>query len=114
MKYVVVTLGLSAVLASAQPIPKLNSISQEYIQRGTSQKITLDGENFGAGKILVDGEPGVKFTIAPAAAANIGIESNLGGVTTVAKTDSKKIIATVEIDEKAAIGLREVRVAGPG
>ena len=114
MKYVLVTIGLSVAAANAQPVPKLNSISQEYIQRGGSFEVTLEGENIGGGKVIVSGDPGVKVSLTPPPAANIAIESNLGGVTTVAKTDAKKIIATVDIDEKAMIGVRELRVASPG
>src|SRR5438045_7920713 len=106
------TIGLLST--SAQPVPKLNSISQEYIQRGTSMQVTLEGENIGAGKVIVSGDPGVKISITPPPAANIAIESNLGGITTVPKTDARKIVATVEIDEKAPVGVREVRVTSAG
>jgi hypothetical protein len=114
MKYAIVSLALSVVAASAQPVPKLNSISQEYIQRGTSLQITLSGESIGGGEVLVSGDPGVKVTVAPPPNSNLGIESSLGGISTIAQTDPKKIIATFEIDEKAPVGPRELRVASVG
>src|SRR4051812_6403818 len=115
MKQLLASLFLgTAIGLCAQPIPKLNSISKQYIQRGTSTEVTLNGDNIGSGKILISGEPGIKITLPTPAAANIGIESSLGGVATVPQTDSKKLVATIEIAENAAVGPREFRVASPG
>lgn len=98
----------------AQPIPKISSISREYLQRGASAQITLNGENIGDGKILVSGDPGLKVTIQPAATPTVAVESSAGGVSAVAQSDPKKLVATVEIEANAPVGSRELRVASAG
>ena len=55
---------------AAQPIPKLKSISQEYVQRGSTIEVTLTGENLGDTKFLVSGEPGVNLKL-PAPAESV-------------------------------------------
>jgi hypothetical protein len=116
MKRIIGSLALLLAAAStgAQPIPKINSISQEYAQRGASVQITLTGENIGDGKILVSGEPGLKVSIQPPSTPNIAVESNLGGVSAVAQSDPKKLVATIEIEATAPVGARELRVVSAG
>jgi hypothetical protein len=117
MKRIVASLlwaGCAAAVAVAQPIPKVTAISQEYAQRGSSVKITLTGENIGEGKVLVSGDPGIKVMVQAAASPVVGVESSLGGVSAVAQSDPKKLVATVEIEAGAAVGARELRVASAG
>src|ERR1044071_1983210 len=75
----------------AQSIPKLNSVSQEYAQRGTSVKLTFNGENTGEGNVLVSGEGGLKVNIARAKAATVGVEASGGGVSTVAVGEPNRL-----------------------
>src|SRR5437660_12429954 len=37
-----------ALAASAQPVPKITSISPEWIQRGTTNDLTIVGDNLGS------------------------------------------------------------------
>ena len=54
---------LLALSASAQPAPKLNSVSPEWIQRGTTRELVLSGENLGQiTQIIFNGEPGLSAT----------------------------------------------------
>jgi hypothetical protein len=117
MKRIIGSFFLGACAASvvvAQPIPKITGISREYLQRGASAQITLSGENIGDGKILVSGDPGLKVTIQPAATPMVAVESSLGGVSAVAQSDPKKLVATVEIEANAPVGALELRVASTG
>jgi hypothetical protein len=95
----------------AQPMPKVNSISQEYVQRGSSVKLTFNGENVGEGNILVSGEAGLKVTVARAKGATVGVEASGGGVSTIAVGEPNRLVATVEVETNAPLGRRELRVA---
>jgi hypothetical protein len=106
-------LAASVCGAAAQPIPKLKSISREYIQRGSNVEVTIVGENLAEAKFLISGEPGVQVKLPPPAQSAIAIESTGGGVAVVSKSDSGKIVATLEVDPSAALGSREIRIASP-
>lgn len=97
--------------AVAQPIPKLKSISREYVQRGSNVEVTIVGENLGDAKFLISGEAGVQVKLPPPAQSVVGIESSGGGVAVVSKGDSGKIIAALEVEGGAALGTREIRIA---
>src|SRR5712692_11945578 len=70
--------------ASAQPTPKLTSLSPEWIQRGTTLQIVFNGENLGnATGFIFNGDPGLAATNVPPPAppkSAVTIESDLGGI----------------------------------
>src|SRR5688572_5921720 len=104
-------LAASLCSAAAQPVPKLKSISREYIQRGSTLEVTIIGENLADAKFLISGEPGIQVKLPPPAQSGVAIESSAGGVAVVNKSDSGKIVATLEVDAAAALGSREIRIA---
>jgi hypothetical protein len=97
--------------AVAQPVPKLKSISREYVQRGSNVEVTVVGENLADARFLISGEPGVQVKLPPPAQSAVAIESSGGGVVVVNKTDSGKVVATLVVDAAAALGSREIRIA---
>lgn len=106
-----ILLAASVCGAAAQPVPKLKSISREYIQRGSNVEVTIVGENLADAKFLISGEPGIQVKLPPPVQSAVAIESSGGGVAVVNKTDPGKIVATLEIDGAAALGSREIRIA---
>src|SRR5688572_10683944 len=59
---------LFALPIIAQPTPKLDSISREWIQRGTTVEVTFTGTNLAAvNRFVFDGEDGLSATNIPAA-----------------------------------------------
>src|SRR5688500_20162372 len=94
MTYLFRTLVVAATVcaAAAQPIPKLKSISHEYVQRGSRLEVTILGENLNATEFLVSGESGVQFKLPPAAESVIGVEASAGGITAVEKSDQYKLV----------------------
>src|SRR2546426_2601706 len=78
---------LAAAPAPAQPVPKLTSISPEWIQRGTTAEVVFAGENLGnVTRFIFTGEPGLTATNVPPPVAPkpvVTIESDLGGITRV-------------------------------
>lgn len=113
MKEILRTLVMlgTACAAAAQPIPKLKSISQEYVQRGATVEITLTGENLADAKFLVAGEPGVEFKLPAATQPAVGVEASGGGITAISKSDPNKVVATLDVNGTAPLGAREVRLA---
>lgn len=103
-------LAASVCGAAAQPIPKLKSISREYIQRGSSIEVRIVGENLADAKFLISGEPGVLVKLPPPAQSAVTIESSGGGVAVVSKNDADQLTATIEVERGAALGSREIRI----
>ncbi|MEW6158289.1 MAG: PPC domain-containing protein [Verrucomicrobiota bacterium] len=107
-------LCISSALLWAQPIPKLNSISQEWIQRGTTIDVTFTGENLGAvARFIVSGDPGVTITNLPPGQPSLKVESSAGGISAIQPRDEKSIQARVTIAPDSSLSAREVRVATP-
>src|SRR5438309_10068146 len=82
---IVWVLLLTAAGAYAQPVPKITSISPEWIQRGTTNDLTIVGDNLGAvSGFVFSGEVGLSATNVPPPAAPqpaISIESAAGTIT---------------------------------
>jgi len=118
-------IGLAATLGAvvsviAQPVPKLNSLSIEWIQRGTTVTATFAGENLGSvTRFVFDGEPGLSATNVPPPVppqSAVTIESNLGGISRAESPpprDEKKLVASITAAADAPLGAREVRVVTP-
>jgi hypothetical protein len=104
-------LAASVCGVAAQPVPKLKSISREYVQRGSNIEVTIVGENLADAKFLISGEPGVQVKLPPPAQSAVTIESSGGGVAVVTKNDAGKLTATLEVESGAALGSRELRIA---
>ncbi len=113
----------AAAAASAQPAPKLTSISPEWIQRGTTVEVVLAGENLGGvTQFLFNGEAGLVATNLPApsspAKPAVTIESIGGGITRAESApparDEKRLVLRVTATADAALVPRELRVIAPG
>jgi hypothetical protein len=113
MKVIFRTLAIvgTACATAAQPIPKLKSISQEYVQRGSNVEVTITAENLANTKFLIAGDPGVQFKLPAPNDPVVAIESSGGGITAVSKSDPNKIVATLDVNGMAALGSREIRLA---
>jgi hypothetical protein len=111
---------VSAFSALAQPVPKITSLSVEWIQRGTTEEVVFTGENLGTVTgFIFSGDPGLTAThLLPAAAPKpaITIESNLGGISVAEPApmkDEKELTAKIAATPEAALGAREVRLVTP-
>ncbi|HEY2951601.1 MAG TPA: PPC domain-containing protein, partial [Verrucomicrobiae bacterium] len=117
----ILLLSTMAPAILAQPIPKLTSISPEWIQRGTTVEIVLTGENLGAVTgFIFSGDPGLSATNVPLPAPPqpaITIESSGGGISSAAPPptrDEKRLVAKVTATADATFTAREMRVVSPG
>ena len=112
MRSFLILVGCSAIGAAlAQPAPKLNSLSREWLQRGATNEITINGENLGAAKrVILGGAPGVKAEVIQPPSTQVSVESSGGGVSSVAQSETKKLKVRLQIDASASLVDREVRV----
>ncbi len=115
-----ITLLFAAHVVLAQPVPKVNSISPEWIQRGTTADVVLTGENLGnATGFIFSGETGLSATNVPAVGSSspsVTIESPSGTITRAEPpraVDQKRVIARVTASTTAALNPRELRVVTP-
>jgi len=106
----------AALTAAAQPVPKLNSLSREWIQRGSTVEVVLTGENLGnVTGFVFSGDPGLSATNVPPASAappSVTIESASGSITraeTPRVADQKRVVARVSASADAALNVREIR-----
>ena len=90
--------------ASAQPVPKLTSLSPEWIQRGATGQVVFSGENLATVTgFLFSGAPGLTATNvlpAPPPKSAVTIESDLGGISRAEpspKRDDKRLVASVTV-----------------
>ena len=120
LRFLLVLLLAPAALL-AQPVPKINSISPEWIQRGTTIDVTLTGDNLGGvTQILFNGDAGLSATNIPPASPpkpSISIESSAGGITRVdsgPKKDEKRLVIKVTTKADVTLSPRELRVVSPG
>jgi hypothetical protein len=117
----ILVLSLTPLIGAAQSVPKITSISPEWVQRGTTVDIVLSGENLGAATGFVfSGEAGLSATNLPgpvAAKPSVTIESTLGGISRLEPApvrDDKRVVARVTAVADATLSPREVRVLSPG
>lgn len=122
--------AMSGGVALAQPAPKLNALSTEWIQRGATLELTLTGENLGGvTNLLILGEPGLTATQVVAMAAAPGnaaapvslvqVESTGGGIARVQPVsapsrEERKLTWRVTASPGASLAPREIRVVAPG
>jgi len=117
---VLLVVAFAAASAFAQPVPKLTTVSPEWVQRGTTVQVVFAGENLGnVMGFLFSGEPGLTATNIPAPAPPkpaVTIESDLGGITRgdgQSMKDEKRLVASITATAEAALGAREIRVVTP-
>ncbi len=102
---------------TAQSIPKLKTISPEWVQRGTTTDITLTGENIAniSSFAFSGDEEQLTAVIAPVSKPAIGLESTAPNVfSTGPASDDKRVTARLVVASDAALGAHEMRVITAG
>ncbi len=105
----------SGIAAQAQLIPKLNSISPEWIQRGTTADITLAGENLSQiSEFAFSGDKEYfSVIVAPPAKPVVRLEAAANVFSTGSANDGKRVAARLTIASDAVLGPHEMRVITP-
>src|SRR5262245_60735168 len=105
--------GFLDVLIQAQPVPKITSVSPEWVQRGTASVIALEGENLSqVNGFILSGDGGVTASNAPPRTYSTNLEASRGGIVP-ADSDEKKLRVSVTALSDAPLGARELRVTSP-
>ena len=101
------------VMANAEPVPKITSVSPDWVQRGATSVVVVEGENLSQiNAFLFSGDAGLTATNAPAPLRNSSLESSRGGIVP-ADNDDKRLRVSVTVAADAPLGPREFRVAAP-
>jgi hypothetical protein len=101
----------------AQPVPKLTSISPEWIQRGTATDVTLMGESLAEVTTFAFNADAEDFNAVVAAPAKpeVRLESTSADVfSSGTPTSDKRITAKLMISRDAPLGPVQLRVITPG
>ena len=106
---------VSALLAIpslfAQLAPKLDPASVTWIQRGTTQQITLKGDTLkGISGVLVTGSGMSAIPVAPTIPP-VTLEGGAGGLSSAPVNSGQSITLQCVVSPEAALGSRELRVA---
>ena len=106
-------LWISLPEALAQSAPRLDSATATWFQRGTTQEVTLKGDALeGISAVLVTGAGIAASTVAPQTSV-IALEGAGGGITSGAGNSPTALTIRWSSTADAALGPRELRVAGP-
>lgn len=106
-------LASASPLALAQPVPKLNSTSVTWFQRGTTNEVTLTGEALGGvGAVLFTGA-GLNAAFATKPPPTVTLEGSASGLSVGAPDAAKSVLLQLAVAGDAPLGSRELRVAGP-
>ena len=105
--------GVSAH-AAIQPVPRLDSASSTFLQRGTTNTITLAGEGLGAVTDSLPSHPGLRISPQPASTPAVVLEGSAGGISVRPTDPARSYAVQVVVAPDAPLGGHEVRVAGPG
>ncbi|MBM3824265.1 MAG: hypothetical protein FJ404_15485 [Verrucomicrobia bacterium] len=96
----------------AQPVPKLDSSSRVWLQRGTTNDLLLNGESLsGIRDAIVSGRGVAAQRVTNVVAATL-LEGSAGGLTTGPLDAGKSLSVRIRVDAQAPLGSRELRVAG--
>ncbi|MEO8426191.1 MAG: PPC domain-containing protein [Verrucomicrobiota bacterium] len=102
---------IGGLCAFGQAVPKLNSVSQDWLQRGSTGEITFAGENLtSATNLIFSGDSGLTATIIPPEKPSVQVETSQGGISTTESTSDKKLTARIKVSADATLRPREVRV----
>ncbi len=104
---------LALLAASAQAVPKLDSLSATWFQRGTTNEVTVNGEAFGGVNAVLFTGNGLAGNFAVGAAHGVTLEASAGGITVGQADTGKSLTFQVIVAGDAPLGGHEVRVAGP-
>lgn len=100
--------------AGAQAIPRLKSLSPEWVRQGSVVDLLLEGDNLGTAKAFVfSGETGLVATVAPVEKPPANLLSSGGGITTVSGNEEKQLHITLVVPSGSSLGRRELRVITP-
>jgi hypothetical protein len=106
--------GGGLLQAAIQPVPRLDSASLTFLQRGTTNTVTLSGDGLAAVTDHLASHKALRLADVPSSTPAVVLEGSLGGIT-VRPTDPAKTLALqVIIAPDAPLGAHELRVAGPG
>ena len=104
--------SLTAWTASAQAVPKLDSLSATWFQRGTTNEVTVTGEAFsGFNGILFTGG-GLAGGFISGRSQGVTLEASAGGIGVGQADASKSITVQLIVAGDAPLGSHEIRLAG--
>lgn len=108
-----VTFGLAPTVAFAQPAPKVSSLSETWLTRGTTNRLTISGEALAdVAQVIVSGS-GITASLAPVALPSVSLAGAHDGVqaTPVPTVNAREL--TLVLDPGLEPGPRALRLAGP-
>lgn len=100
----------------AAPIPKITSVSPEWVQRGVTTDIVIMGENLSSiTEFAFSGGDGLSAEAAPPSKPAVRLESTSTGIfSTGAPSDSKRVTVKLAVSADTSLGMHEMRVITPG
>jgi hypothetical protein len=100
--------------AAIQPVPRLDSASLTFLQRGTTNTVTLSGEGLASVTDHLASHKAVRIADVPSSTPAVVLEGSLGGITVRPSDPDKTLPLQIIVAADAPLGAHELRVAGPG
>lgn len=103
----------AAFLVAAPPVPRLESLAPVWLQRGTTNDVTLRGESLKSVSTLHLSGAGLFGTLQPQPPPAVTLESSSGGLSSAPIEAGKTVRAQIIVAPDTALGSHELRVSGP-
>lgn len=97
--------------AYGQAVPRLDSASHTWFQRGTTQEITLTGEFLGGGSTILLSGSGLTAAVAVPPPPEVTLEASGSGLVAQPADTTRSLSVRLVIEAEASLGSRELRVA---
>lgn len=107
-------LGATILPAAIQPVPRLDSASATFLQRGTTNTVHLAGDGLAGVTDHLASHRAIRLGDVPASPPPVVLEGSLGGITVRPVDPARSLALQVVVAPDAPLGAHELRVAGPG
>ena len=95
-------------------MPRLDTPSVMFLQRGTTNRVTLNGDALGQLDRLWSSHDGVRVIPVASPSSSVALEGSAGGIEVRAAAPAKSRVVDIVVGPDVPMGAHEVRVAGPG
>ncbi len=100
--------------AAFQPVPRLDSSSVTFLQRGSTNPVSLAGEGLTSASLPLPGHPTLRVALVPDHVPSVLLEGSAGGISVRTADPARSLTLQIVVAPDAPLGPQELRVASPG
>ena len=112
--FLLLSLGTAADPVVFRPVPKLNSVSMSFLQRGKTHQISLSGDSLDAFLKPILSHTGLQVRTVSPTPSLIQFESSAGGIAVLTTDLAKTMALEIKVAPEMPLGPQELRFSGLG